>query len=127
MKPQWTVIYDSKVRAQLVKLKSEKLIDVDDFDLLKRWLTQVENFGPSSLRKTKRIDDFNPLYVTDDILNREESLSNFWHDHDLNREWFGYRSSSFGQLGRVIYKIENNELKIVKVEKVTATHNYKKE
>lgn len=113
MKPLWTAIYES--------------IDVDDFDLLKRWLTQVENFGPSSLRKTKRIDDFNPLYVTDAILNREESLSNFWHDHDLTREWLGYRSSSFGQLGRVIYKIENNELKIVKVEKVTATHNYKKE
>ena len=62
--------------------------------------------------------------LKDEMLDRESSDLNFWNDHDLTGEWIGHRSSSFSRLGRIIYKIEDGQIKIVKVVKITATHQY---
>jgi mRNA-degrading endonuclease YafQ of YafQ-DinJ toxin-antitoxin module len=126
LKTLWKVQYDEgqfELDLKALILKGE--IESDDFEIIRKWINQVEKHGPHSLRKTKRIDDFHPMNLTNKILNRPEVFNNFWHDHDLYGKWNGYRSSAFSQMGRIIYKIENNELKIVKVEKLTATHNYK--
>jgi mRNA-degrading endonuclease YafQ of YafQ-DinJ toxin-antitoxin module len=83
----------------------------------------VEGFGPISLRKTWSLQE--AVKGSDEsTLGRQESDVNFWNDHELVKEWAGHRSSSFSKTGRIIYKIEDEQIKIVRVVKITGTHSY---
>ncbi|MFN7904040.1 MAG: hypothetical protein ACK5P5_02550 [Pseudobdellovibrionaceae bacterium] len=62
--------------------------------------------------------------MDDSKLSRTCRDVNFWNDHELVGKWKGHRSSSFSKLGRIIYKIEDCKVKLVKVMKITATHGY---
>lgn len=86
----------------MTKLLKDKIIKKADIKVLLRWVSEMEEFGPK--------------YVAN---------SSEWHDHELDRDWLGYRSSAFSSSGRVIYKIMRDQI-IVQVERVTADHNYKK-
>lgn len=98
----WKVKMEEKAEAELTMLLKDKIINPGDIKVLLRWVSEMEEFGP--------------FYVAN---------SSDWHDHELEREWKGYRSSAFSKSGRVIYKIIDNQV-IVLVAKVTADHNYKK-
>lgn len=67
-----------------------------------KWLDQMEEFGPEFI-----------------------AVSSEWHDHALDRDWIGFRSSAFSSVGRVIYKIIEDQI-LVEVYRVTPDHNYKK-
>ena len=68
-------------------------------------MRQVEGFGPVSLCKTWDLKEATQS-LDDSILSRQESVVNFWNDHELVNEWVGHRSSSFSKMGRIVYKIE---------------------
>ena len=55
------------------------------------------------------------------LLNRPDK----WADHALTGQWSGFRSSSFGYRGRIIYKVENEIITVV-VVRITPEHDYKK-
>jgi mRNA-degrading endonuclease YafQ of YafQ-DinJ toxin-antitoxin module len=84
---------------------------------------QVEGFGPVSLRKTWNLKEATKG-IDEAVLYRQESDVNFWNDHGLLDEWTGHRSSSFSRKGRIIYKIEDEQIKIVRVVKITGTHSF---
>ena len=99
---QWEVVMEEKAEAEFTKLLKHKIITMADIKALLRWVSEMEEFGPE--------------YVAE---------SRDWHDHELDREWKGYRSSAFSHSGRVIYKIIDDQI-IVRVARVTSNHNYKK-
>lgn len=98
----WTVKMEDKAEAELTKLLKDKIITKSDIKVLLRWVSEMEEFGPKYVAKSSE-----------------------WHDHELDRDWLGYRSSAFSSSGRVIYKIMDDQI-VVQVAKVTADHNYKK-
>lgn len=98
----WTVKMEVKAEADLTKLLKNKIITKADIKVLLRWVSEIEEFGPNHVAQSIE-----------------------WHDHELGREWSGYRSSAFSHSGRVIYRIINKQI-IVLVAKVSADHNYKK-
>lgn len=99
----WEVEFENeKVEKYYIKCFKEGLISKDDNKIILKWIEIVESFGPDQLLKSK-----------------------FWNDHPLHGEWEGCRSSSFSNLGRIIYKIKNKKL-IVSVIKVTPDHNYER-
>lgn len=93
---------EDKAEAELFQLLQSKVVTNADVKVLLRWVSDMEEFGPEY------------------IANSAE-----WHDHALDREWQGHRSSAFSSSGRVIYRILD-DLIIVEVARVTADHNYKK-
>lgn len=99
---KWTVDITVKAKAELKELLIQKVINNADVKVLLRWVDEMEEFGPE--------------YV---------AQSSEWHDHELEREWKGFRSSAFSSAGRVIYKIVETQI-IVEVHRVTTEHNYKK-
>lgn len=99
---RWKVKMEDKAEAELTKLLLDNVIKKTDIKILLRWVSEMEEFGPE--------------YVAN---------SNEWHDHELDREWKGFRSSAFSNSGRIIYKIFGDHI-IVLVTRVTADHNYKK-
>lgn len=99
---KWQVKITSKAEIELGLLVKSGQISKFDIKVLLRWLDEMEEFGPDYISKSKN-----------------------WHDHELQREWFGFRSSAFSSSGRVIYRIIHNKI-IVEVYKVTANHDYKK-
>lgn len=98
----WKVKMEDKAEAELTILLKDKIVTTADIKVLLRWVSEMEEFGPT--------------YVAN---------SSEWHDHELEREWSGHRSSAFSHSGRVIYKIIDDQI-IVLVARVTANHNYKK-
>lgn len=98
----WKVVMEDKAEAELTKLLKDQIVTKADIKVLLRWVSQMEEFGPESVAKSSE-----------------------WHDHELDREWKGYRSSAFSSSGRVIYKIIDDQI-VVHVARVTADHNYKK-
>jgi mRNA-degrading endonuclease YafQ of YafQ-DinJ toxin-antitoxin module len=98
----WTVKMEDKAEAELTKLLKDKIITKADIKVLLRWVSEMEEFGPKYVAKSSE-----------------------WYDHELDRDWLGYRSSAFSSSGRVIYKIMDDQI-IVQVTRVTASHNYKK-
>lgn len=79
------------------------LFSQDDGAVLKAWAYEMAQFGPE--------------YITN---------SPNWRDHALDREWEGYRASSFSHSGRIIYRIiEDNKVEICEIERITPTHEYK--
>ena len=87
---------------ELRELLENGNITKEDVKILLRWLDEMEELGPAHIE-----------------------ASNHWHDHELEREWRGFRSSAFSSSGRVIYKIEHYKI-IVEVYKITIDHNYRK-
>lgn len=98
----WKVKMEDKAEAELTKLLKDKIVTPADIKVLLRWVSEMEEFGPGYVAKSSE-----------------------WHDHELDREWKGYRSSAFSSSGRVIYKIIDDQI-IVQVARVTTDHNYKK-
>jgi mRNA-degrading endonuclease YafQ of YafQ-DinJ toxin-antitoxin module len=98
----WTVKIEDKARVELAKLLKSKVITKADIKVLLRWVSEMEELGPEYIATSKE-----------------------WYDHELEREWKGYRSSAFSHSGRIIYRVFNDKI-IVQVAKVTADHNYKK-
>lgn len=120
---RWTVKEDKQVGEDLKKAFRSSEISLEDIEIIRIWVQQVEGFGPGSLSKTWNLKEATqPLDKT--VLNREGSDVNFWNDHELSGQWTGHRSSSFSRMGRIIYKIENEQIKIVKVVKITGKHSY---
>ncbi len=79
------------------------LFSEDDGRVLRAWTREMEEFGPEH------------------IVNSPQ-----WRDHALEREWEGYRASSFSVKGRIIYRIINDdEIEICEVERVSPDHDYK--
>jgi mRNA-degrading endonuclease YafQ of YafQ-DinJ toxin-antitoxin module len=76
----------------------------DDGRVLKAWAMEMEEFGPEYIENSPQ-----------------------WRDHPLEREWKGYRASCFSLEGRIIYRILNeNEIEICEIERITPDHDYKK-
>lgn len=46
-----------------------------------------------------------------------------WRDHDLDGKWKGHWAVFFSHEGRIIYRVEKARV-IVRVVRVTATHDY---
>ena len=67
-----------------------------------KWVDEMEEYGPQYIAKSSN-----------------------WYDHELQREWAGFRSSAFSRSGRIIYRVFENKI-IVEVHRVTEEHNYKK-
>ncbi len=120
---RWTVKEESSVGESLKKAFSQGEVTLADIEVMRVWVRQVEEYGPESLRKTWNLKEATKA-LDEAILNRKPSEINFWNDHDLVNEWKGHRSSSFSRMGRIIYKIDDGIIKIVKVVKITATHSY---
>lgn len=99
---RWKVKMEDRAEAELTQLLKDKVVSSADIKVLLRWVSDMEEHGPE--------------YVAG---------SSEWHDHALEREWTGHRSSAFSSSGRVIYKILD-DLIVVEVAKVTTDHNYKK-
>ena len=74
----------------------------DDSTIIAAWIRQVTYYGPESIQG-----------------------DNKWSDHELEDEWVGYRSSAFSNRGRIIYRVSEQEIKIL-ISRITATHDYRK-
>jgi mRNA-degrading endonuclease YafQ of YafQ-DinJ toxin-antitoxin module len=99
---KWHVKMTDTAEIELKKLLRTGTISKLDVKVLLRWVDEMEEFGPQHI-----------------------ASSPDWHDHALERDWAGYRSSAFSSAGRLIYKVVNSEI-IVEVHKVTTDHNYKR-
>lgn len=97
----WKVMMGVKAEAELTLLLKKRIITKADIKVLLKWVSDMEEFGPEFI-----------------------STSSEWHDHELEREWVGFRSSAFSNSGRIIYKIIEDQV-IVQVVRVTAHHDYK--
>lgn len=99
---KWTVEMTNEAETELRMLLACKLISKDDINVILKWIKEMEEYGPKFIKSSPE-----------------------WHDHPLEREWFGYRSSAFSSSGRIIYRIIENKI-LVEVHRVTPKHNYKK-
>lgn len=99
---KWRVELEPKCKRQLEKDFKEGRITIDDVRVFKNWVLTIEEYGPEMLLEIKK-----------------------WDDHPLQKEWFGYRASSFSLKGRIIYKIVDEKI-IVEVVKITPSHDYKR-
>jgi len=102
VKKKWSVEMTKEAEAQLRADFKAGLIKALDIKVIKRWIADVEDQG----------------------LDFAQHKAD-WRDHQLTGEWKGHRSISFSYSGRVIYKVENEKI-IVRVVRVTASHDYKK-
>lgn len=99
---KWTVDMTAQAKSELKDFLKNGVISNADIKVLLMWVDEMEEFGPEYIAQSSE-----------------------WHDHPLEREWNGFRSSAFSEAGRVIYKVLENKI-IVEVHRVTADHNYKK-
>jgi mRNA-degrading endonuclease YafQ of YafQ-DinJ toxin-antitoxin module len=97
---KWVVKIDASVEAQLRHAIAEGYLTAEDQALIVSWVEEIQEEGIES------------------ILN-----SKFWNDHALDGKWFGYRSSSFSRLGRIIYKVKDEVVQVV-VVRITSEHDY---
>ena len=98
----WDVKMTARAEAEFKKMLLQRLFSKDDLSLLRTWLTEMEEHGPTHIEQSK-----------------------FWNDHPLYYEWDGFRASAFSPKGRIIYKIVNFEV-LVEVHRVTNDHDYRK-
>lgn len=97
----WKVLFSAQAEKDIQALVKSKRLSQSDKQVIATWIKQIQEFGPQSLHNG----------------------SNFWHDHELEKQWKGYRSSAYSFKGRIIYKVENKKI-IVTVVRLTATHDY---
>jgi len=98
---KWKVEMTAKAEKELKLLIEQNFITNEDIRVIAIWHQEMENKGPEYIKQSPE-----------------------WHDHALEREWFGYRSSAFSSSGRIIYKIIKHRI-LVEVHRVTPDHNYK--
>jgi len=99
----WSVEFEnSQVEKEVSLLIKTKKLTTDDQAIIHAWIQQMSLHGPDSI-----CGDFK------------------WADHALYEEWEGYRSSSFSNRGRIIYRIVEKKV-IIKTARITDVHNYKK-
>ncbi len=99
----WKVEFRSaKLQNEVEAMIRSKVLTVEDRRIISAWIRQVSFHGPDSLQKDKK-----------------------WQDHELFDKWSGYRSSSFSNRGRIIYKIEESIIKIF-IERITVDHDYRR-
>lgn len=78
-------------------------ITSDDLEIIRAWMCEIQTGNYESR-----------------ILN-----SRYWNDHPLDGSWKGYRSSSFGFKGRIIYRREQDRF-IILVVRITPDHDYER-
>lgn len=84
---KWTVEMTAKAEKELLQLLKQERISRDDTRVIRRWIKEMENFGPDFIKRSAE-----------------------WHDHALEREWFGFRSSAYSSSGRIIYKVFDDKV-----------------
>lgn len=100
----WVVDFETKkAEIDFVGLIKIGKIKPDDIRIIRRWVELIEEHGPTILQN-----------------------KSYWNDHALDGNLSGYRSSSFGYKGRIIYKIKEQKLWVL-VVKITHSHNYELE
>ncbi len=102
MKKKWSVKMTKEAESKLRTDFKNGQITAVDIKVIRRWIADIEDQG---LEFTQHKTD--------------------WRDHQLTGEWKGHRAISFSFVGRVIYRVENEKV-IVRVVRVTASHDYKK-
>jgi mRNA-degrading endonuclease YafQ of YafQ-DinJ toxin-antitoxin module len=99
----WSIEFESQaVQKEVEELIKSKKLTADDQAIIHAWTRQISHQGPESIQ-----GDFK------------------WADHPLEGEWEGYRSSSFSNKGRIIYRILEKKI-IIKIARITDEHDYKK-
>ena len=99
----WSVEFESsQVEKEVTALIKAKKLTAEDQAIIRAWIQQITLHGPESIR-----GDFK------------------WADHPLHGEWEGYRSSSFSNRGRIIYRIIEKKI-VIKIARITDKHDYKK-
>ncbi len=99
----WSVEFESSaVEKEVTALIKSKKLTVEDQAIIHAWIQQISAHGPESIR-----GDFK------------------WADHVLHGEWVGFRSSSFSNRGRIIYRIVDKKV-VIKIASITDEHDYKK-
>jgi mRNA-degrading endonuclease YafQ of YafQ-DinJ toxin-antitoxin module len=99
----WIVEFESEtVEREFIQLFRSGEITVDDNKVILKWIDIIEEDGSKAIKNAP-----------------------FWHDHALDGDWIGHRSSSFSSSGRIIYKIVDSKL-LVSVVRVSPDHNYKR-
>lgn len=99
----WKVEFENPAaQAESEKLISGGKLSEDDRRVITTWIRQVTFHGPESIQRDGK-----------------------WADHELVDDWAGYRSSSFSNTGRIIYKIEKDVVK-VKIARITTEHDYER-
>ncbi len=98
----WKVKMTAKAEAEFVTLCKSGELSRDDLNIIRTWLNEMEEYGPDHISRSK-----------------------LWGDHELFKEWAGFRASCFSNPGRIIYKVKGREV-IVEIHRVTTDHNYKK-
>lgn len=99
---KWTVEMTSKVEIELKLMFYCDKVTREDIQVIKTWVEEMERYGPEHIKNSPE-----------------------WHDHPLQREWFGHRSSAFSSSGRIIYKVFEDKI-LIQIRKVTPDHNYEK-
>jgi len=99
----WLVEFESTaVQREVEALIKQKKLSREDQAIIHAWIQQISHHGPESIQ-----GDFK------------------WADHELENEWAGYRSSSFSNKGRIIYRIVEKRV-LIKIARITDAHDYKK-
>ena len=97
----WSVEFESNsVERETQEMRDRGELTKSDQDIIAVWIRQITFYGPESIRGDTK-----------------------WADHELFEYWKGYRSSSFSNQGRIIYKINGNKVKIL-IARITTNHNY---
>jgi mRNA-degrading endonuclease YafQ of YafQ-DinJ toxin-antitoxin module len=98
----WKVVISKKAQLEFLALKKSRELSSQDQEVIRAWTVEITLNGVENIIGSKK-----------------------WNDHALQGRWAGYRSSSFSFKGRIIYKIEGNQV-LVKVVRITVDHNYSK-
>ncbi len=99
----WFVEFEnSTVEKEVIVLIKAKKLTAEDQSVIHAWIQQISVHGPESIR-----GDFK------------------WADHSLVGDWVGYRSSSFSNRGRIIYRIVDKKI-LIKIARITVEHDYSK-
>ncbi len=84
-------------------------------------LKQTSNFKKDLRRMAKRGADLNLLNDVVEILLRQETLSEKYHDHPLTGNWNGYRDCHIEPDWVLIYRVEKETLVLLATR--TGTHS----
>lgn len=98
----WKVKMTAKAEREFKVLLHDGVLSQDDRNVIRLWLNEMEEFGPDYIAR-----------------------STFWGDHPLYAEWRGFRASCFSPPGRIIYRVQDDEI-FVEVHRVTMDHDYRK-
>ncbi len=99
----WVVEFENlEVQKEVESLIKRKKLTTEDQFIIHAWIQQISHHGPGSIKGDYK-----------------------WADHALENEWKGYRSSSFSNRGRIIYRILDKKV-LIQIARITDDHNYTK-